>query len=356
MPCLNALCWKRVLPIGASRAEREIMSISENELTHHVLGQAADWYALLCSGEASDRDQHNWQQWLNAHRDHRRSWQFVETVGERFESIDASPQQTEHTLQRARSQRLDRSKINRRNLLTSAALLVGGGSLGWATWQQTSLPTMLAAWNAQYTTSTGEIKDVLLADGTHVWINTASAFDATIDASHHHINLLSGEILIETSKVPSDLPLLVDTAYGQLRPLGTRFTVYKHDNGIQLSVFEGAVEITPHNASPMVIQAGEKTYFTAQKIQPPQMVSLSHEAWSRGLLLAEDISLQELINELSRYRRGYISVAPEVAPLKVFGGYPLNNPDEVLAMLEQVLPIKVNKTLPWWVSVDAIQY
>ncbi|OUS32030.1 iron dicitrate transport regulator FecR, partial [Gammaproteobacteria bacterium 45_16_T64] len=44
--------------------------------------------------------------------------------------------------------------------------------------------------------------------------------------------------------------------------------------------------------------------------------------------------------------------APAVAELRVMGTYPADQPELTLAMLEKALPIKVNRLLPWWVTLE----
>jgi transmembrane sensor len=39
--------------------------------------------------------------------------------------------------------------------------------------------------------------------------------------------------------------------------------------------------------------------------------------------------------------------------LRVLGSFPLRDPDKVLGMLEQTLPIAVTHTLPWWITIEA---
>ena len=77
----------------------------------------------------------------------------------------------------------------------------------------------------------------------------------------------------------------------------------------------------------------------------------AREAWTRGLLLAEDIALHELIAELSRYRRGHITLADEIANLKVYGAFPLRDTDRALNMLGATLPIEIQYTMPGRVHI-----
>ncbi|KAG1069902.1 hypothetical protein G6F40_017608 [Rhizopus arrhizus] len=61
--------------------------------------------------------------------------------------------------------------------------------------------------------------------------------------------------------------------------------------------------------------------------------------------------LGDFIAELSRYRRGYLGCAPEVADLRIVGAYAVGDTDRVLAALAATLPVRVRATMPWWVVV-----
>jgi transmembrane sensor len=208
----------------------------------------------------------------------------------------------------------------------------------------------------------GEIKSLQLSDGTHVWLNTASAFNVEITAQQRIITLLQGEILIETAK-NDKRPLLVNTSQGQLRPIGTKFTVHQQEDATQVDVFDGAVEITIHPKQTrhkqthpkqiQIVNAGQQTSFTTAQVSEINSADAAKEAWSQGILLAEDISLKELVEQLSRYQYTYINLADEVAHLSVYGSYPLKSPEQILTMLANVLPIKVTYILPWWINIEA---
>lgn len=59
---------------------------------HAAMEAAAEWYALLRSGEASETDRANWQAWLTASPDHRGAWGYVESVTRNFTPIETSPE------------------------------------------------------------------------------------------------------------------------------------------------------------------------------------------------------------------------------------------------------------------------
>jgi transmembrane sensor len=59
-----------------------------------------------------------------------------------------------------------------------------------------------------------------------------------------------------------------------------------------------------------------------------------------------------LIWEFGRYQRGHIGVDPRVANIRVVGRFPIGNPEQVLAMLARDLPVSIQRTLPWWTSIE----
>lgn len=332
------------------------MSLSTHSTTKppspQVLAQAADWFALLRSGYANQQDQKNWQLWLAANNEHSQAWAFVENVEQSFTAASAdNPAEAEQVL-------LSRQRrISRRSVLASFSAIFISTGLGLASWRYSPLPRLVNQWRADYHSELGEIKSLQLSDGTQVWLNTASAFNVDFTTGNRKITLLQGEILIKTAKNDAR-PLLVNTQQGQLRPIGTKFTVHQQEQSTQLDVFEGAVEVTTHHKKVhpkqiQIVHAGQQLSFTKTQFSDINSADDAKEAWSQGILLAEDISLADLVKQLSRYQYSYINLADEVAHLSVYGSYPLKSPEQSLTMLANVLPIKVTYISPWWINIAA---
>jgi len=318
------------------------------EPPHQAMEQAAEWYALLRSGEATEADRRGWQTWLDSHPDHCRAWSYVEAVSRNFDPIHttADPKLTADKLWAANTR-----VLQRRRVLTSIAGLAGTGLLGWLTWRHTPLPAMALAWAADHRTATGEMREVALPDGTRAWLNTATAFNEDYSASQRRLHLLHGEILIETAH-DAQRPFYVDTAHGRLQALGTRFTVRLDEKETFLAVYEGAVEVRTNAGASAVVRSGQQVHFTPDALGAPEPADVAREAWSRGMLVAHNIPLSEVVQELRRYRSGHLGVAPEVAGLRVFGNFPLHDTDETLALLSEALPVRIHRRMGWWVSIE----
>jgi transmembrane sensor len=225
-------------------------------------------------------------------------------------------------------------------------------------WRYTSLPGMTQSWLADYRTGTGEVREIALSDGIRVWINAISAFNQDYRPDQRRLHLVRGEILIETATAIDSLqrPFYVVTPQGRLQALGTRFTVRLDESETFVAVYEGAVEVrTATIGATVIIPAGQQTRFTGASLagsETADPADPAREAWTRGLLVARNIPLSDVVQELRRHYHGHLGLAPEVADLRVFGGYPVNDPDRTLVMLESVMPIRVRRTLPWWVSIE----
>jgi len=317
------------------------------------LKQAAHWYAVLRADDVTQDDHAAWHIWLDQHPEHRIAWQHVEAVSRRFQPLQTEEEQhaAVAALKAARKPNLSRRKV-----LNGAAAIAGISLFSWATWRHTPLSDLVMAWAADHHTGVGDIREIVLADGSRLWLNT----DSTVNVDYHpalrRLQLITGEILIQTASDSqlSKRPFVIDTEHGRLQALGTRFTVRLNQGETYLAVFEGAVKIrTESTRTSEVITAGWQTRFTQDGITESQPAERARQAWAQGILLADNMRLQDLVAELSRYRSGHLGVAPEIANLRVMGTYPINDPDRTLAMLEEILPVRVRHILPWWVTIEA---
>ncbi|AOJ03723.1 MULTISPECIES: FecR domain-containing protein [Burkholderia] len=316
------------------------------------LEQAANWYALLYADGGSGEHRKAWAEWLAERPEHRRAWAHIEAVSRRFEPLRGESLAERNAAAAAVHVSATRA-ASRRHVLGSLAALAGTGLAGWLAWRFTALPDRLIAWRPDYRTGVGERRDVQLADGTRVWLNTDSAFDVHYDDTKRLLTLTMGEILIDTAKDGQERPFFVDTPNGRMQALGTRFTVRQSGTHTLLAVFKGRVEIRNLAGHAEIVAAGQQRQFTADAISSPERADPAREAWSRGVILADDVTLDALIAELDRYQHGHIGVDPEVAGIRVVGRFPADDPDRMLSMLERDLPIRVRRTLPWWVTIEA---
>jgi transmembrane sensor len=315
-----------------------------------MLSEAAEWYARLRDGSASSHEIARWQAWLHAAEEHQTAWHYVEDISRGMDPLRSTsdPRRTADALSTAH----ERLHARRRILITLAAI-ASGGTLAMLGWRETMLSSSLLAWTADHRSPTGEQRAITLADGTHIWLNTASAINLHFNTSERRITLVQGEIFIETAREKAR-HFLVETSHGRMQALGTRFNVRLNQAQTQLDVYEGAVEIrTASSGISRVVTAGQQSSFDRADIAALITADAAREAWIQGMLLANNIPLRQVAQELRRYRAGHLGVADDVAELKVYGNFPLNDTDRALRMLASALPIRIEQPLPWWTTLEA---
>lgn len=306
-----------------------------------ILAEAAEWFAILDSGQASKTETDQWQAWLHAHPDHQAAWSRVEFFTHKLQNLPSQ----------AASAALNQPDLYRRRTLKTLAVLGAIGLSGWQIFQG----RYLQAWTADYQTAIGATQTITLADGSKVTLDTGSAFNVEYTPELRKLQLVSGEIYIETALDKPGLyrPFVVDSQQGRVRALGTRFSVRQLSGNNQVSVFADAVEIQPSTpgSSKLILHAGQNTRFNAEQIEAASTMRADRPTWTQGFLLADNLPLSEFLLQLNRYRYGYITCDPQIATLRIVGAFPLNNTERALAMLEETLPVKVSNPLPLWVKV-----
>ena len=309
-----------------------------------ALRQAAEWFAVLHDDAAGEDQRRRWQAWLDADAEHRLAWARVEAVTRSFAELNRhAPPETAHgALSRPRRRQALK-------LLAGGGLAVLGSWLGHGLLKTHDWQARLMAWRADERTLVGEVRELELADGSRMWLNTGSAADLDFDPSLRRITLHVGEVLIRSASDPQQppRPLVVDTVHGRLTALGTRFSVSIEDGACLVAVFDGKVEVAPHDSPAQILPAGRQMRFSSHESSPPMPAAVARESWARGLLVADDRRLDDFIAELARYVPGHVEVADEVAALRLVGVYPMREPasdfSRNLAAIQQTLPVRVRR-------------
>jgi len=308
---------------------------AQPSISRDVARQAAHWLVLMHDQPLSAAQQLACTRWRAADPEHERAWQRVQHVQQQLGGLP--PALAMGTLNRERRQALQ-------------ALLVLG-AMAPASYLGYRFGTG-QGWMADYRTVIGERRQLTLADGSVVDLNTDSAIDVRFDAGQRLIRLVRGEILIRSGVDATGRPLRVASEQGIMEPLGTRFSVRQLDGVTHLAVLEGRVRATPENATPQIIEAGKQVSFSAAAFGPLRTASEQDTGWTQGMLVAENLPLRDFLHELTRYRPGRLHCDESAAALRISGGFQLDNSDAILAALPTTLPVTVSYRTRYWVTVS----
>ncbi|KWB33294.1 iron dicitrate transport regulator FecR [Burkholderia cepacia] len=311
-----------------------------------VARRAVEWWVDRQAGRTGEAFDAALARWRAEDPAHDAAWRHIETMQQRLGGLTAGLDP-----QAARAALLSPRAGRRRAAVKALAVLLFAGGAAWM-----AEPARRAAiWPADLRTAVGERRTVTLADRTVVVLDTDTALDVRFDAAARRLRLLRGTIMVTSGhddRVPAR-PLVVATAQGELRPLGTRFAVRQRDGATRIEVFAGAVRVQPDDAAARarVIAAGEGADFTRDAIGVPAPLDAYASAWTGGMLVASRMRLADLVAELDRYRRGSLRCDAAVADLRVSGTYPLDDPARVLDTLKATLPIDVHYLTRYWATV-----
>ena len=316
--------------------------VSSKPVSAQVLDAAIAWQLCLDCGNGSDVEQAEFTKWYSASDEHARAWLQLGMLDHRFSTASVPAR---NALLKARTGVQERArKIG--SGLASVALACGLALFAGKNY----LP--IDYWMADQRTATGEQRQLRLADGTLLNLNTHSAVDVRFDDTTRRIILQEGEIMVETGH-GDPRPFIVQTRDGSLRALGTRFMVKREDDGTRLSVLQSRVEAHPENSVELtVFNEGQQVLMHRDRLGQMLAVSPGADAWTRGMLVLDNVRLADMVSELNRYQRGHLGVDPEVADLRITGSFPLNNIELALNALIPTLPVQIQQRTPWWVTVS----
>jgi len=320
------------------------MPTPEPKPNQSQVDQAIEWLVRLRFSQPTAQTEQRFQHWLQQHPHHALAWQRVEAMSDEFAGLPRD-------LSRRTLDGSQRQRIGRRDGLKLLGLFAAMGGLLWSSREPLGLPALMA----DTRTATGEQRLLDAEDGSRIRLNTDSAIDLHFDARQRLLTLVRGELTLDAGADPR--PLLLHTRAGVLGASGARLLVRERPEGTLLAVRQGDVSLYPaataNNAPRYIAHADETLLFdTAGQIRHPQLHS-DPWGWSEGVLSVQQMPLGEFIAELSRYRPGVLRCDEKVANLKVSGTYQLADSDQILALIAQALPIRIDYRTRHWVSVSA---
>lgn len=178
---------------------------------------------------------------------------------------------------------------------------------------------------------------VVLSDGSHVWLNTASSltFPVKFNATHRTVKL-TGEAYFEVAKNAKS-PFLVVTANQQVKVLGTHFDInaYADEPETRTTLLEGKVNVITRSKS-IIIKPGEQAVLgkSNMEVKPADVEEIM--AWKNGLFLYNQQSLETIMRQVSRWYNVDVVFEDEDIKGQLFSGAlsRFKNISEILEVLE----------------------
>ncbi|WP_296558081.1 FecR domain-containing protein [Pigmentiphaga sp.] len=304
-----------------------------------ALREAAQWHAQLCAGPQDAAQRERWAQWRDGNADNKWAWGQLERLQRRLGSVPGKMSAAALDLAGSRASR-------RRAMLRGLGglAMLGGGLL------MARRPVFSGA---DYQAAKGEIRPLVLEDGTRLVLDSQAAVDARFDATQRLVWLRAGNVLVETAADPARRPFRVGTVHGLATSVGTRYTVRLEARATRVAVLEHAVLLHPARASapPRLIQAGQEAVMSAWEVEAVAQADPTRALWAKGVLVVSDWALGDVVAELARYRPGWLGCDPAAAGHRVSGSFPLNDSDAALAALRRTFPVEIQRRTRYWTRI-----
>lgn len=152
-------------------------------------------------------------------------------------------------------------------------------------------------------TPNGGQYNIVLSDGSKVWLNAASSlkFPSEFKGAERNVEL-NGEAYFEISKKKS-MPFNVLANGTKVTVLGTHFNIMAYADGgnVKTTLLEGAVKLS-HKAATALLRPGQQGVTTATgsfNVSNADIESVM--AWKNGYFMFNDADLPEVMRQLSRW-------------------------------------------------------
>ncbi|MDM3871198.1 FecR domain-containing protein [Porticoccus sp. W117] len=327
---------------------------------------ASDWLDML-SGELSEESV---QRITRAKEDPEYN-QLFEQLAEADDCMESALEDTEfvakleHSLDLSAQPQSKQSGNKRKSLLS------------WSLVASVLLVATAVVWNSgpidsqkvdakRYVTRIGEQRQVDLADGTQVTMNTGTQLQVEFSTDRRLIRLDRGEAFFDVASDPKT-PFVVSLGGREVTVLGTAFNIHRTGDGFFLAVTEGKVAVHREHDEPSFnrqsvnlpvgaeqsMNANKQWLFTAglvayyktdtNTIVASRPKNVEHLiGWTTGVLRFEDIDFHEVILALNRYSAKKILVKDaSLLDEKVNAAVVVSDVSDALNILSYALPIEV---------------
>jgi len=313
------------------------------------------WLVRMGRPRVSARDLAAFEAWLDGDPDRLEDYQALKATQRHARALKSSLTAELAEIPRRRRPAAARSR----------GLLIGGPVLAAlsvavlvaALWPRLPVfsPTDPMAGAAIYATETGEIREVRLADGSRVTLDTGSAIRVILADDVRHVVVDRGQAYFDVFHDASR-PFEVGLADRQVTVTGTRFTTTLASGTASVALLEGSVSLSSRSGPVVRMRPGDAvTYRAGQRVQTVSRVDPAQTApWRDRRLVFRDEPVSEVLAELARYTPVRLqSDDPALRRVRVTAVFPLDGEGSIVERIDKLLPVSTTPSGPGVVTVRA---
>lgn len=305
---------------------------------------AAAWVARLGSDQRTRADDEAFEAWLasdpthaSAYAEHAELWDGLRTL-----SGDAE----------ARAALLGgevRALPPPRPLVSRRAAMAGFGTAAAASLAVFATPAVDQL-RGVYRTRKGQQRQVILADGSRLMLDTDTRIDVSFSDADRRIVLEKGRAHFKVAK-DAARPFRVFVGAAEVRAIGTAFDVRKDRGAAKVTLEEGIVAVYRTDAAKVdgvrapsaVLKPGEQARLIPAEPVKVAAVDLGREqAWRFGRMILDNAPLGAAVDDLNRYGgRRVVLADPSLAEMKVSGVFHTRDPEAFVEAITAAFPVRL---------------
>jgi len=158
-----------------------------------------------------------------------------------------------------------------------------------------------------------EQKVVRLEDGSRVHLNVDSQVKVAFRAGERRLTLTRGEAFFDVAH-DAARPFVVVVDGAQVRALGTKFDIRRRDGGVQVTLVQGSVRVSPQagQGAPVVLQPNQQALLSrGAAIRTAAIDAARTTSWTTGRLVFRDTPLATAVAEVNRYSAQKVELADD---------------------------------------------
>ena len=265
--------------------------------------EAERWFARLRAGTGV-AERAAFERWRE-HPAHARAYAEVERLWSELGKLSAEEELRRWSAQALAADARKRPRPARRSgwragIALAATMLVAIGvgiGLG-STRGPRSGPEPAGEW---FESEGGQLRSVVLADGSKLTLNAGSAVEVRLGARERHLRLSRGEALFEVAH-DARRPFVVEAGARAVRALGTRFQVRRESEAVTVTLLQGSVAVEHEGDEALRLAPGDQLVYDERSIRNRRHVDPDiASSWTRGRLIFRSTPLAEALAEMNRY-------------------------------------------------------
>lgn len=199
---------------------------------------------------------------------------------------------------------------------------------------------------AAYASKVGQIRTVVLADGSRVTLDTASRIVPSFSGRERRVTLVGGRGRFAVAH-DEERPFIVIAGHREVIARGTVFDVRFDGRNLEVVLLEGKVDIEPsgHVASrgtPIRLTPGRRAVIDEGGKGPRIEVAPQVASWTEGMISADGMPLADLVREANRYSEAPIVLGePKLGGMRVTGAFKPGDAEALGAALAEALDLSV---------------